>query len=473
LVPATRRSVITPAAVIAALAAIALSPGRAEGLPEQVAMPVPGWARSAVIYGAVVERFGERGDFAALRRRLAYLDHLGIDAIWLSPVNATLPDDFGYAVTGYRRLRPDYGTKAEFRRLIAAAHRRGMRVLMDLVPNHTSRQHRWFQTARRQGPGSPLWRFYERDRDGRPKHYFDWRNLPNLDYDNPEVRRRILAISSYWVRRFGIDGYRVDAAWGVRRRRPSFWPRWSRRIKSIDPDALLLAEASARHGWYARHGFDATYDWGERLGEPAWSELFDQTARIGPRIDRALRRTPHGAAGSLVLRFLEDNDTGERFFDRHGGGLTRTAAALLLTVPGMPLLYTGQEVGASFDPYSLAAPVDWRDRHHLRRRYRRLIALRHRLPALSGSHLKPVWGSPPSAYAYVRPGSEGTDPVLVALNFSDRRRTLRLSPRPALAPFISDGSRDLLGGRDLPPLGSAPRLAMPPHGSRVIVPGAP
>lgn len=433
----------------------------------------PAWTRDAVLYGAIVERFGERGNFDSVRARLDELGRLGIDAIWLSPVNATPPDDFGYAVTGYRRLRRTYGGKADFARLIDAAHRRGIRVLMDLVPNHTSRQHRWYLEAREGGPGSRYWRYYERDRYGHAKHYFDWENLPNLNYSNEEVRRRMLRISAYWVREFGIDGYRVDAAWGVRRRAPGFWPRWARELRRLDSNVLLLAEASAGRPWYARHGFDAAYDWTGELGHGAWEGVFERPATAGSRLGEALADTPNGLAGSLVLRYLENNDTGERFAERYGVGTTKVAATVELTVPGMPLIYSGQEVGASFDPYSLAEPVDFRDRLGLRSHYRRLIHLRHRLGALSGRDLVEVGTGPDSTIAYVRPDSAERSPVLVAANFSRRARTIGLRRLPALAPFLAEPLADEISGRRLPELDpAAPRLRVPPMTAWIMVPQA-
>jgi glycosidase len=144
----------------------------------------------------------------------------------------------------------------------------------------------------------------------------------------------------------------------------------------------------------------------------------------------------------LVFRFLNNNDTGASFVGRHGTDLTRVAAAALLTLPGIPLVYTGEEVGEIFSPYEDTAPLVWRDRFGLRDHYKRLIALRKRLPALHGPGFEPQ--RPPGApgvYAYVRTGPAG-EPALVVLNFSGEPVSAQVE-RPAA---LRGPLRDELGG---------------------------
>jgi cyclomaltodextrinase len=425
------------AAVCAALAASLVLAGTAGGGPAnsaETSAAAPAWARKAVFYGVVVERFGT-GTFDSVRHRLGYLDRLGIRAIWLSPVNSTTPDDFGYAVTDYYGLRRSYGSKHDFRRLIEAAHARGIKVLMDLAPNHTSNRHPWFRRAQRQGPSSRYWDYYERTKDGRPKHYFDWANLPNLNYANPAVRHAVIRFSSYWIREFGIDGYRVDAAWGVRRRAPGFWPHWSAHLRAINPHAFLLAEASARRPYYLHHGFGGAYDWTRSLGRAAWGHVFDRPALAGERLGRALAASGGASRRGLIFRFLADNDTGERFIDRHGIAVDRVAAAALLTLPGAPLVYSGDEVGASYEPYDLPQPIDFSRNRPLRRYYRELIGARNRLGALTDPRMKIIASQGP-LLAYVRPARGSQKPVLVVLNFSKRAQRVRIPDRPATRPFL-------------------------------------
>jgi cyclomaltodextrinase len=416
----------------------------------------PRWIDSAVIYAPVPDLWGDDGP-AAVERNLPYLRELGVDALWLWPPAAERAAGQHYAITDYFRLDPSWGPPAAFASMAEAAHRLGMHVLVDVVPNHLSEQSPWFQDAQRHGPASRYWGFFDRDTDGRPTHYFDWTHLPNLDYDNPEVRRMIVEAFSHWVRELGIDGFRVDVAWGVQQRRPDFWPALRRELKRIRPDLLLLAEGSATDPYFFSHGFDAAYDWTDQLGQWAWASVFDDPGELQPRLAVAVTNHPKGyAADAIVLRFLNNNDTDVRFVDRHGAGFTRVAATLQFTLPGIPALFAGDEIGASYRPYADLTRIEWEDRHGLRPFYARLVDLRHRLPALTSRHLKVLDSSPGGSFAYLRPAPSGAEPVLVVLNFGgpaavELRRTLRLDA--ALGGL--GAMTDLLGD---PPVPVRPRV---------------
>ncbi|MFN2589993.1 MAG: alpha-amylase family glycosyl hydrolase [Actinomycetota bacterium] len=419
----------------------------------------PAWVDRAVVYGVIPPLFGSN-PLHGVERRLPYLKELGIDALWLSPINGTPPGDFGYAVTDYFAVREDYGTGADLRSLVRTAHRLGIRVLMDFVPNHTSAEHPYFRDAERLGERSHHWDYYDRRADGTPTHYFDWTHLPNLNYENPEVRRFMLAAFSYWVREFDIDGFRVDVAWGVKMRRPDFWPEWRTELKRIKPDLLLLAEASARDGFYFEEGFDVAYDWTEELGHWAWGGAFDAPEVIADWLDRALTAEGRGYHDdALIFRFMNNNDTEIRFVDRYGPDVTKVAAAMLLTLPGVPLVYTGDEIGASYLPYSTLNPLVWsNDRFDLRDYYRRLIALRHDVPALRSRAWQPVATDPGgSVYAYLRwaeddplvrfDGGDRGEPVLVILNYRGAT-AVTVGDDDRIARMTAGGTVvDLLSGR--------------------------
>ncbi|MDO3702162.1 glycoside hydrolase family 13 protein [Micromonospora sp. C28SCA-DRY-2] len=218
--------------------------------PTQQESSTPGWWTEAVIYQVYPRSFADSdgdgiGDLPGITARLDHLVELGVDALWLSPFYPSPQADAGYDVADYRDVDPLFGTLADADKLIAEAHARGLRVIVDLVPNHTSSAHHWFAAALAAGPGSP-----ERDRyvfrdglgpdgdqppndwqsvfggpawtrvteaDGRPGqwylHLFDT-GQPDLNWDNPEVRAEFLDVLRFWLDR-GVDGFRVDVAHGL------------------------------------------------------------------------------------------------------------------------------------------------------------------------------------------------------------------------------------------------------------------
>ncbi len=305
----------------------------------------PAWVEEAIVYGVIPRLFGTPGA-KAIQDKLDHLADLGINAMWLAPINET--NDYGYSVIDYFELRDNFGSKEDFKAMMQAAHERGIRVLMDFVPNHTSNEHPYFKDTVEKGQDSPYWDFYDRDENGNYTYYFDWTHLPNLNYENPEVRRMMIEAFSYWVREFDVDGFRVDACWGVQQRRPDFWPEWRRELKRIKPDLLLLAEASARDPYNFENGFDAAYDWTENLGNWSWARFWGEqaeevdTAQTIESLKNMLLGGPETYhPDALIFRFLNNNDTGTRFITTHGEPLTRVATALLLTLPGIPCIYTG------------------------------------------------------------------------------------------------------------------------------------
>jgi cyclomaltodextrinase / maltogenic alpha-amylase / neopullulanase len=436
----------------------------------------PAWLDSAMVYGVTPFFFGPRG-FDDVTARLDAIQALGATVLWLSPVTTAEEGDFGYAVTDHFALRETFGTEEDLRELIAAADVRGMRIIMDFVPNHTSREHPYYLSAEQYGPASPYYDFYDRNEAGEVTTYFDWENLKNLNYDNPEVQRYMIEAFAYWVREYGIDGFRADAAWGVRERAPEFWPRLRDELKRIDPDLLLLAEASARDPYYDIVGFDAAYDWTDRLGEWAWRDAFEEGAPTAARLRAALIASrpveadaPMPRSDALVFRFLNNNDTGERFVTRYGVERTRLAATMLLTLPGLPLLYTGDEVGAEFEPYDEGPVLSWTDAHDLDEHYARLMDLRRDHPELRSESLGFLETSHADhVLAYVRPGEKREDHIVVLLNYQPTavRATL-----PASALRGTTSLVDLMSGDTIPITSKTPAVDLPPWGARVLRRGA-
>ena len=411
------------------------------------------WVDRAVVYGVIPRNFGKPG-FQGIIDHLDELQDLGITAMWLSPVNETPLGNYGYHVLDYFELADIYGSKEDFRRMVQEAHKRGIRVLMDFVPNHTSEHHRYFEDTLRRGKESPYWDFYDRDPTGAHTNYFHWSYLPNLNFNNPKVVQWITEAFAYWVREFDVDGFRVDVAWGIRQRNPEYWPYWRKALKRIKPDLLLLAEAGARDSYYFSEGWDAAYDWTDDLGKWAWEHVFEDRSLLTERLTSALTNQGKGFhPDALIFRFLNNNDTGARFITRNGVAMTRVATTLLLTLPGVPCIYVGDETGTEFLPYKTREPLDWQpDPHNLRPLHKKLIALRREMPALYSRSWQILETDPQQKiYAYLRWAEAGDKPVLVILNFFDADVEASVTIPEEFAGFWQNRPlEDLLSGAKIP-----------------------
>ena len=432
----------------------------------------PDWRPCTILYGVVPALFGTDG-LSDVTKHIDELSNLGVTALWLPPVTQAPRGDFGYALTDPFHLRRDLGAPSDLRRLIDSAHAHGIRVLLDFVTNHLSSQAPYFKDAETLGRRSRYFDWFQRDGNGQPVHYFDWSSLENLNYGNPAVRNFELTAITHWFREFPIDGFRADAAWAVRNRDPSFWPVMRTRVEHLRPQALLIAEASARDPYYLSHGFDVAYDWTSELGHWAWQGVFGPPGHLPDlRLLRAaLTNNGHGFPDSVgVLHFINNNDTGERFITLHGIADARLAAALLLTVPGVPLIYAGDEVGAAFEPYAHPRPVEWKDPDHLLPLYTRLTHLRLELPALRSPALRLVHtANDDSLLAYIRPGREPAQDVTVILNFGPSSLDFPL----AAAGGANAWAEDLLTGERtvVPP--EAKSIPIAPEGAVLLDRGNP
>ena len=199
------------------------------------------WWQSAVIYQVYPRSFQDTdgdgvGDLRGILRRIPYLIELGVDAIWISPIFRSPMADFGYDISDYTDIDPLFGTMQDFDELLAAAHNSGLKILLDLVPNHTSDQHPWFLESRRSRHNPKrdwyLWRdpgaagappnnwksefggsAWEFDSVSGQYYYHAFlKQQPDLNWRNPQVRQAIYDVMRFWLRR-GVDGFRIDVMW--------------------------------------------------------------------------------------------------------------------------------------------------------------------------------------------------------------------------------------------------------------------
>ncbi len=424
------------------------------------------WIHSAVIYGVTPYNFVANGTFQDITNKIPELASLGINTLWIQPVYATHDGGQGYDVVDYFAVRGDLGTESSLRTLVQTAHAHGVRVLLDFVPNHTSIYHPYAQDAIAYGAASHYYDFYQRVPDAAAYssnevtrvvgamqfvRYF-WPDLPNLNYDSPEVQRMITEAGEYWIERLDIDGYRVDASWAVNARNPDFMKQWRIALKRIKPDIMLLAEDKASVLTGDAQGrpcdfderFDAAYDWTREMGWVShwvWQAFYSAGSNPtifntgGYQTAAALRAslTNNGLGydpRARIFRFMENNDT-FRFRATHDDARTRMVAAMMFSLTGIPSLFNGQEIGFAIHPYSTFAifnpteSIQAQDPYGLFPYYQFLIRLRKLFPALRSTNLQELTAIPSATvYAYRR--WEGSQNIFSIVNMSANSTTATL-----------------------------------------------
>jgi glycosidase len=339
--------------------------------------PPPDWVQDAIVYQVMVDRFARAdgplpkpgsslalygGTLDGVREHLDHITGFGCNTIWLSPVHKS-PSHHGYDHEDYFMVEPRYGGEQALRQLIDAAHARGVRVLLDFVPNHTGRGHHLFKEAiERGGEAAEFYRFWQW-----PHYYrcfYDHIVLPELDTGSRRVRAYLLEVARHWIREYGADGLRCDHVAGVD---PAFWVELRHAVRTEKPDALVLGEATGHFDWLARYAgrLDAIFDFD-------FAHMVRQTFARGrasvPEFARWMERH-EGAFAGLAPATLLDNHDMNRFLWMSGGDSRRLklAATLLMTAPGTPVIYYGTEVGltqrydAAIENAEARLPMLWGD----------------------------------------------------------------------------------------------------------------
>ncbi|GAB3991151.1 alpha-amylase family glycosyl hydrolase [Spirosoma daeguense] len=352
------------------------------------------------------------GDINGITNNLDYLKELGVSALWLMPVSPS-PSYHKYDVTDYYGIDPEYGTIDDFRRLIHEAHQRGIAIVIDLVIHHTSSQHRWFQEAAK-GPDNTYRNYYKwlppseikarnlatRDitadsgerspwhsvRSGRntEKYYgMFWSGMPDLNFDHPPLREEVYKIARYWLQDIGVDGFRLDAARHLYReteepKNYEFWEEFGRNIDAMKPGAYTVGEVWTRPERIAPYfrGLKANFNFDLRL---MLEEIVRQEDDTEDLIE--FLAYVHAAFANVNPNFIDGLILSNHDQDRIGsllkGNLNhlKVAANLLLTLPGLPYIYYGEEIGMlGLKPdENIREPFLWdiRPRDRQRTRWRR------------------------------------------------------------------------------------------------------
>lgn len=542
----------------------------------------PLWYKDAVIYQVHVKSYFDAnndgiGDFPGLIAKLDYIADLGVNTIWLLPFYPSPRRDDGYDIAEYRGVHSDYGTMADAKRFIAEAHKRGLRVITELVINHTSDQHPWFQRARKAKPGSSARDFYvwsddDQKYDGTRIIFLDteksnwtwdpvagqyfWHRFyshqPDLNFDNPQVMKAVLSVMRYWLD-MGIDGLRLDAIPYLIERdgtNNENLPETHEVLKQIRaeidahyPDRMLLAEANQ---WPE----DTQLYFGDQKGDDADECHMAFHFPLMPRMYMALaqedrfpitdilRQTPEIPANCQWAIFLRNHDelTLEMVTDKERDylwnyyaadrrarinlGIRRRLAplmerdrrriellnSLLLSMPGTPTLYYGDEIGMGDNIYlgdrdGVRTPMQWsidrnggfsradpaslvlppimdplygyqsvnvetqaQDPHSLLNWTRRMLAIRKQSKAFGRGSLKMLSPSNRRILAYTREytGADGKHEIILCVaNVSRTAQAAELD----LSAFAGMVPVEMLGGNAFPPIGQLNfLLTLAPYG---------
>jgi len=478
------------AAVVLALAA-ALPACGSGGTPSNAAEAGLPWWSERTFYEVFVRSFKDSdgdgiGDLNGLTSSLDYLNDgdpattsdLGITGIWLMPIFAS-PSYHGYDVTDYRTVNPDYGTMEDCRAFLDAAHERGIAVLIDLVLNHTSDEHPWFEASAAGDPAYADWYLWRdespgwkgpwgqqvwQERDGRYYYALFWEKMPDLNLENPAVVAELQDVARFWLEDVGVDGFRVDAAQHFVEQGPvqadtvasrRWMAEFTDFVHRTDPTALILGEVwqpTAVTSRYVPGAADLVFDFD--FSQEGLSAAL-QTGLAGP-LTEVLEELAASYRPGRAATFLTNHDMARVWTAVAAGApsdmvepIVHLCATVLLTAPGTPFVYYGEEVGLAGDKPDerIRTPMPWTgeapgvgfttgepweapdsgfaernvaaqegDPDSLLSLYRSLIQFRNSSAALRFGDLITVATGNDAVAAYLR--SAGDDHVLVVLNLT-------------------------------------------------------
>ncbi|HLA72932.1 MAG TPA: alpha-amylase family glycosyl hydrolase [Steroidobacteraceae bacterium] len=339
----------------------------------------PEWLRDAVVYEVFPRAFSPDGNLKGVTAQLDRLKDLGVSVLWLMPIHPMgklkAKGSLGspYAVRDYDAIDPAYGTPDDFKKLIAAAHQRKMKVFIDIVANHTA----WDSVLIGKHPD-----WYTHDGKGQivPPNP-DWVDVADLDYSSPALRQYMSDMLVRWLRDYGVDGFRCDYASGVP---TDFWETVRPELDRVRPGLAFLAEADDPALLHKAFDIDYAWDFYHVVAEALAGKT--PASQIRATWERAEAKYPRGA---LRLRFSDNHDQ-LRTTGQAGLPAALAASALMFTLDGVPLLYNGMEVGDTTESAAPAlferTPIQWEmaeRRPQVAPYYRALAALRRAHPALT------------------------------------------------------------------------------------------
>src|SRR5262245_10484657 len=380
---------------------------------QQQARPVRDWVRDGVIYEIYPRAFSQQGNFNAITARLDELKDLGVTILWLMPIHPIGQEKkkgtigSPYAVRDYYAINSDYGTADDLKRLVSEAHARGLKVIIDIVANHTS----WDSVLMKHPE------FYKHDAEGKITYPYDWYDIAALNYGNQELRRYMTDMLKHWLTEFDLDGFRCDVAGEVP---TDFWENARRELEQIKPDIVMLAEAHKAELQVA--AFDLDYSWPLHS---ALTNVLQGRARASELRDEWEKEVREWPKGALHMRFSDNHDE-RRAIARFGEPAALAASAFVFTLDGVPMIYNGMEVGDTTESGAPALfeklPIFWafaERRPEFRKFYKEIMAERRASKGLRRGSLEWIKNSDESrVVSFMRRADN--DEVLVTINFSNR-----------------------------------------------------
>jgi glycosidase len=515
-----------PSAAPTSSSVAAVNPSGAIAFTDPIA---PMGKSSGVWYEIFVRSFSDSngdgiGDLKGVANKLNYLQQLGIKGIWLMPINPS-PSYHGYDVTDYTSVNPDYGTLDDLTTLLDEAHKRGIKVIMDLVVNHTSSQNPWFvDSAAGKGSAHRDWYTWAEDKGMNtdslgPSGQKVWHesgeshflgvfadSMPDLNLDNAEVRKEMVGIGQYWLK-LGVDGFRLDAAKHIYedfqssaddpdtwKKDKSWWQEFRQGMDAVNKEAYLVGEiwdSSSIVGPFLDHALDSGFNF-DLSGQLLDSARTERASAIGSTLNRIYRFFSKQSGGAFVDAPFLTNHDGNRVMSEMAGDLNhaKMAASLLLTMPGNPFVYYGEEIGmeGKKPDERIREPIIWAsdrssdgqtsweadesnantrsveeqlgDPNSLLNHYKKLIAWRNEEPVLGDGGIASFETKDEGILAYARIGGETQ--LLVVNNLTGEAKSVDLNANGA-APFakVRFGTDDAITLKD-------GRLELPPYSTAIL-----
>lgn len=288
---------------------------------------------SAVIYEVNVRQYSPSGTFTAFTQDISKIKKLGVKILWFMPIHPigvkNRKEGLGsyYSIKDYRGINPEFGSLEDYKKLVQTAHENGMYVIMDWVPNHTAWDHQWVTKHPE---------YYAKDKDGKMISPFDWTDVVKLDYSNSNLRKEMLAEMKYWLTEADVDGFRCDVAGEVP---TDFWNWASAELKKTKP-IFLLAEAEKPE--LSLQAFDMAYGW---EAHHIMNEIAQGKKDVAAWDAYITKKDTIWQKDDIMMHFTSNHDENSwngTEYERMGEAV-ETFAALTFALPGMPLIYNGQE----------------------------------------------------------------------------------------------------------------------------------